>query len=432
MSGTEHLRRAARGLVAGLFGAALLFGWGAGAAHAATIQVNSTSDAPDDELDDGVCLALKKVCTLRAAVQQANKLPGPDTIVLPAGRYLLTRDGTDEDAAFTGDLDIRDDLTITGAGVDVTLVDGNYVDRVFEIFEGVQVSMRSVTIQNGLDRIQSGGGGIRNLGRLFLQLTRIHANTSNYGGGILNRGELFMHYSRIDNNRGEFSGGGMSVLGGTARLERVAVFDNSAYSYGGGISTAYATVLEIASVTIAQNRVAYRGGGLALGGVTRIVNTTISRNTAGEGGGIESGGNTELASVTLKDNRARVGGAILRTDNGNVVGLRNTIVADSVGGGQNCSGTVVSRGYNIDSGRSCGFRFVPDFEGVDVRLGELANNGGFTLTHKPLPGSPAIDAALASGYPAYDQRDVRRPIDGDGNGEVICDIGAVEVERTGG
>ena len=56
----------------------------------------------------------------------------------------------------------------------------------------------------------------------------------------------------------------------------------------------------------------------------------------------------------------------------------------------------------------------------DVHLGPLANNGGPTLTHALLPGSPAINAADAGASPATDQRGVRRP---QGAGP---DIGAYE------
>ncbi|NNC99145.1 MAG: hypothetical protein HKN85_03085 [Gammaproteobacteria bacterium] len=57
----------------------------------------------------------------------------------------------------------------------------------------------------------------------------------------------------------------------------------------------------------------------------------------------------------------------------------------------------------------------PGGAGVDV----LADNGGPTLTHALLVGSPAIDAAVGT-CPATDQRGVARP---QGAG---CDVGAYE------
>ena len=62
--------------------------------------------------------------------------------------------------------------------------------------------------------------------------------------------------------------------------------------------------------------------------------------------------------------------------------------------------------------------------GVDPLLGPLANNGGPTLTHQPLPGSPVIDAgdpAIPS-PPATDQRGFARIFG------AAVDLGSVEVQ----
>jgi hypothetical protein len=57
-----------------------------------------------------------------------------------------------------------------------------------------------------------------------------------------------------------------------------------------------------------------------------------------------------------------------------------------------------------------------------VGLDPLADNGGPTLTHALLAGSPAIDAADAAVCPATDQRGVARP-----QGSA-CDVGSFEFE----
>jgi CSLREA domain-containing protein len=87
-------------------------------AQAKTLTVNSTTDAVAANPAGGVCETApgNGICTLRAAIQVANALPGPDTIILPAGTYTLTIPGQGEDAAAAGDLDITDDITITGGG----------------------------------------------------------------------------------------------------------------------------------------------------------------------------------------------------------------------------------------------------------------------------------------------------------------------------
>ncbi|MCA9100001.1 MAG: hypothetical protein KDA63_02560, partial [Planctomycetales bacterium] len=64
----------------------------------------------------------------------------------------------------------------------------------------------------------------------------------------------------------------------------------------------------------------------------------------------------------------------------------------------------------------------------DPLLGPLADNGGPTMTHALLPGSPAIDAGdPAFAAPPYlDQRGYYRVVDGDGDMTARIDMGAFE------
>jgi len=89
--------------------------------QAATFTVNSMADTIDANPGDGICNDGTGNCTLRAAIQETNALAGLDTINLPSGNYTLSIAGTGEDAAATGDLDITDNLTITGAEVGCTM-----------------------------------------------------------------------------------------------------------------------------------------------------------------------------------------------------------------------------------------------------------------------------------------------------------------------
>jgi CSLREA domain-containing protein len=54
---------------------------------AATITVDSTADAIDANLGDGICATSTGACTLRAALQEANARTGPDIISVPPGIY---------------------------------------------------------------------------------------------------------------------------------------------------------------------------------------------------------------------------------------------------------------------------------------------------------------------------------------------------------
>ncbi len=89
---------------------ALLLGLTLVAAPAAadlTFDVESTSDEPDAAPGDGNCVSAPGgTCTLRAAIQEANARDEPILVLLDAREYTLLRDGADEDASSTGDLDV--------------------------------------------------------------------------------------------------------------------------------------------------------------------------------------------------------------------------------------------------------------------------------------------------------------------------------------
>jgi len=128
------------------------------AAEAANLSVNDTSDS---------LVAGDGKCTLREAIINANTDSdttsgdcaagsGADVIDLPMGTYTLSVTGSGEDASFTGDLDITDDLTITGAGWATTIIDGGGIDRVFHILSGATTEISGVTIRNGLFTFSGG------------------------------------------------------------------------------------------------------------------------------------------------------------------------------------------------------------------------------------------------------------------------------------
>ena len=113
-------------------------------AQAATFTVNSPFDAADANPGDAMCETApgNGVCTLRAAIEEANTLgAGNDTIILPPNTYLLT---------LANELTITGDLTITGGEASTTIIDGNKSpSRVLTINFGITVSISGVTIRNG-------------------------------------------------------------------------------------------------------------------------------------------------------------------------------------------------------------------------------------------------------------------------------------------
>src|SRR5258706_9928875 len=81
------------------------------ASPASSYSVVSTLDNPDASPGNNVCADSHGVCTLRAAVMEANAHVGPDTILLPADTFHLSVPGGSEDAAATGDLDLQGIVT---------------------------------------------------------------------------------------------------------------------------------------------------------------------------------------------------------------------------------------------------------------------------------------------------------------------------------
>jgi hypothetical protein len=83
-------------------------------------------------------------------------------------------------------------------------------------------------------------------------------------------------------------------------------------------------------------------------------------------------------------------------------------------------GTIVDAGNNIDSDAQNSWTNSTSFNGLNPKLAPLGNYGGPTPTMALLPGSPAIDAADPTDFPATDQRGVPRPFG------PASDIGAFE------
>jgi CSLREA domain-containing protein len=399
------------------------------------LQVDSTADLVDDDPSDGVCHTAAGTCTLRAAVMQANSFAVNGALVIvPAGTYTLTRPVFGGDDASEGDLNLDATsgagvTTISGAGSTTTVIDGNQIDRIFNVGSGRHVVIEGVTIRNGLSGL---GGCVGNGGVLTLQdstITNCYSQT--YGGGIDNVGMLAVIDSTISSSQAPMGDGGAISNDGTLQLIRSTLEGNQASS-GGGLSDALGSSITINS-TIAGNA-ADHGAGVFMyaDGSATFYNTTISSN---------------FVPLTQTESYGAAGVGALNASSVNVA-LYNSLVANNVDqysrGDFDCDGTLDIQQQNI-----LGVAPVCDEQGCQATgiegctlvgggqstqldsagtLGGLASNGGPTRTIALLPGSNAIDYGDPvsgclddNGRPlSIDQRGFARPAG------VACDMGAFE------
>jgi CSLREA domain-containing protein len=300
-------------------------------AYAANFIVDSTADAVDANPGDGICDDGAGNCTLRAAIQETNALPGADTITLPPGTYTLSIEGPGESLAATGDLDITDGLSILGAGKETTTIDGGGIDRVFHIYRAATtIHILGVAIQNGRLLPDVGGAGILSWSsNLTLTDSIVRDNAASdiaAGGGIFNAaGIMEITNTSITGNTAKEGGGIANGLGGTAIIVDSTITGNVAEgdvvpNIGGGIENFGSGTLKLIDSTVSGNTATYWGGGIAnLDSTMEISNSTISGNTAGvDGGGIFNFGDTaEISDSLLSGNTAgEDGGGIFNSETG--------------------------------------------------------------------------------------------------------------------
>jgi hypothetical protein len=204
---------------------------------------------------------------------------------------------------------------------------------------------------------------------------------------------------------------------------------NSASGSGGGIAGGYWGVT-IVNSTISGNSAGDSAGGVG-GSFVGIMNSTISGNSAGKiGGGIATSGGA-LTNSTISGNSAGSAGGIYYVQGPypTTSEISNTIFNAGALGENivNNGATVISHGYNLSSDDGGGVLNGPGDEiNTDPLLGPLQDNGGPTLTHGLLPGSPAVDAGDPnfSPPPFNDQRGC--PFDRVFTGRI--DIGSFETQ----
>jgi len=392
--------------LSGLLAAAVL----TSAAQAGTFNVTRMNDPVPDgcKVSD---------CSLREAVIDADQTQAKDTIVLPAGTYLIDLDGSDNSET-TGDLDISTDMEFVGAP---STIDGQELGRIMDISSDANVTLRDLTLQNAntslatngslnggaleidggsltLDTVtfdnnstQSLGGGVRAFGDavviindcLFVNNKAGSGAAINAGTGITVRNTVFRGNSASQRATVYFTGNTSDSV-----LENVTFDQNLANGSGGGAILFLGRKLLIDGLIAAGNQVTGGKGGAVLTTGTahakevRIVNAIFEGNKAEDGGAISVSGSPDLLDITHSSfisNVATDDGGALYVTSGNVTVTNDTFSGnqanDQGGAIYVASSTVLTMQHATLSGGSAarGNALYINLT-IGARAAELANN----------------------------------------------------------
>src|SRR5258706_2694195 len=328
-------------------------------------------------------------------------------------------------------------LTIDG-GTDITLsgdTDGNGTGDVqlFSVSSSAPLTLANLTVEKGY---QTFGGAITSNGLLTLQGVTMRNNASPDQAGAINQwgGTLTITASIFEVNTALVGAAAIRYSSGTILIEDSSFKNNTTSgpsSTYGAISGDGSPSLTIQRSTFDTNVAKYGGAIYFSGGTLNIENSTFSGNgnsTGGVAGAIYlSNGTMTIDNTTIANNLTNG----IQLGATTTLNLHNTILADNAT--YDCyayAGALTGSATNnlietlAPSPGDCDLSttVIPD-----LGLSPLADNGGPTRTRALLAGSPALDAGDNATCAATDQRGYTRPLDGNVDSIVTCDIGAYEV-----
>ncbi len=399
-----------------------------------------------------------------------------DVVAVGGGMYNLSGNITLTRCEFTENTVISENGLASGGGifnsngVNPSISETNFIRNtaqngggIFNLSSSMSVT-KCLFIENSVQQNEyneesgTGGGIFISSGSPHITFCFFGGNTSAArGGGMFNLDSSpVITGCTFTENSAEAYGGGIANDNSSPSFTDCAFNNNHVsgeHAYGGGMSNEGSSTPTVANSTFDTNKavgtVGAGGGGMANAdneSNPTVINCTFSHNAAegcsnSNGGGI-IGSFAAIMNCTLTGNTAvRAGGGIATTDTDGII--KNTIIAGNTGGdspdiystainsgGHNLIGNVGNQNFHTNTeGDRYGDPYnttTPNtgaFESataIDPKLGELADNGGYTRTHALLVGSPAIDAGDNADAPDTDQRGITRIVNG------IIDIGAVE------
>ena len=354
------------------------------ATHAATFVVNTTNDTLDANPGDAVCLDAGGMCSLRAAISEANALAGDDIITLPAGTYTQSLVAANEDLNAGGDWDIRSNLTIDGAGAASTILQaaatpGTATERVMESpLTTSVVIINGVTLRHGnktgAAATATRGGGIRNAGTMTMNDSIVTMNNASGAGGVRNERTITLNNVMVTNNA--CNNGGVTCFGGgmyntLAALSTVtinnSVFSNNTSTSPGLNGFGFGAGLGIESTT---------GFNLVITGSQFTNNTGVGTGTGGSNGNgirlLPTAASTANITNTSFNNNGGTGGTSIQG-----VGVQ----AFTSGAGGTLTGTWDGLTVNGNTGTvAAGMALIPTGGAMNltIRNSTISNNTSTT------------------------------------------------------
>jgi hypothetical protein len=368
-------------------------GWVDGVSYVSPGFVTNTTDNDPGSLRQAIAnVAEGETITFARAL-------GGQTITLTGGVLTLSKNVTIDASALAGGIRL----------------DANHASQIFTLGGGVTVALKSLTMINGHSDASSWGGAIHNDGTLALTHCTLADHTvdaGSNGGAIHSSGSLTLTGCVLSGNTSGGRGGAIMSNGGFVTLTNCTLTGNTSAGIGGAINN--------------------EGSTLTLTNSTLTGNTSLGSTESAQGGAIFNFDvPLTLIHCTLTGNTATGNGGAIRTQAGTAT-IHNTIIAGNTSGngpdigsggttfniaGANLIGDNATVSGQFPAGPLVGTTAAPR----NPRLAPLGDFGGPTRTMPPLPGSPAINAAvLLAGTPATDQRGNARPAG------PLPDLGAVE------
>ena len=415
--------------------------WGASLAGAALAL--ALLNAPAHATPPGITVD-GTTCTLVDAISAANSDTavggcaagsGADTITLQTD-VTLTASNNYSFYSHNGLPVITSEITIEGAGYTIRRDTNASAFRLLGVGRAGNLTLHQTTLSGG--NISSKGGAIFNEGgTVTVSNSTLSGNTAARGGGaIYNRGTVTVSNSTLSGNTVSLHHGGAIFNIGTLTVSNSTLSGNVADEHGGGIFNSGGTAT-VSNSTLSGNTTAKGGGIYNYEGTVTVSNSTLSGNTANSGGGIFNYYGTLTASnSTLSGNTADNNGGGIYNDG--TLNLAHSLISGNSASNSGAeiynfstnNGTINAATFNLigygSDARSTNFTpsgsdIVPSQALAAILDTTLADNGGDTLTHALVAGSPALDAAGDSGL-ATDQRGITRPQG------AADDIGAFELE----